>query len=45
MDQYYLCYEAFNFPPLDRRITREEFVEAVKFALDAGLKPLDNLIV
>jgi putative pyruvate formate lyase activating enzyme len=45
MDQYYPCYKAFDHPPLDRRITREEFAEAVKFALDAGIKRLDDLTV
>ncbi|HYA87654.1 MAG TPA: radical SAM protein [Nitrospirota bacterium] len=45
MDQYYPCYEAFDHPPIDRRITKEEFAEAVKFALEAGLTRLDGLTV
>ena len=42
MDQYYPCYEAFDHPPLDRRITREEFKEAIKLAREAGLTRLDK---
>jgi putative pyruvate formate lyase activating enzyme len=45
MDQYRPCYEAFEHPPLDRRITTEEFAEAVKFALEAGLTRLDGVTV
>ena len=45
MDQYYPCYEAFDNPPLDRRITKEEFKEAIKFAREAGLTRLDGLTV
>ncbi len=29
MGQYYPCSQANDRPPLDRRITREEFAEAV----------------
>ncbi|MGE5173360.1 MAG: radical SAM protein [Betaproteobacteria bacterium] len=43
MDQYYPCFKAFEHPPLDRRITREEFREAIELARDAGLKRLDHL--
>ena len=45
MDQYYPCYQAFDHPPLDRRITKEEFKEAIKFAREAGLTRLDGLTV
>ena len=38
MDQYYPCYKAFDYPPLDRRITTEEFFEALNIAKKAGLK-------
>ncbi|MBI5409698.1 MAG: radical SAM protein [Nitrospirae bacterium] len=41
MAQYYPCYKAVEHPPLDRRITHEEFRKAVKAARDAGLKRLD----
>jgi putative pyruvate formate lyase activating enzyme len=45
MDQYYPCYKAFDHPPLDRRITREEYAEAVKLAWEAGLTRLDGVTV
>jgi putative pyruvate formate lyase activating enzyme len=34
-------YKAFEYPEISRRITREEYAEAVKWAKDAGLKNLD----
>jgi putative pyruvate formate lyase activating enzyme len=43
MDQYRPCYKAKDSPPLDRRITRDEFVQAVKTASDLGIKRLDGL--
>ncbi len=43
MDQYRPCYKARDFPPLDRRITRDEFAHAVKIASDLGIKRLDGL--
>jgi len=42
MDQYRPCYKAGNLPPLDRRLTRQEYEEAVQMALDAGLNRLDK---
>jgi putative pyruvate formate lyase activating enzyme len=45
MDQYYPCYKAFEHPPLDRRITTKEYSEAVKIALDAGLKRIDGVTI
>ena len=42
MDQYHPCYKAFEKPPLDRRITLEEYNEAVKLATAAGLERLDE---
>lgn len=41
MAQYYPCYQAIKHPPLDRRITNEEYKKAVKAALEAGLRRLD----
>ena len=41
MAQYYPCYKAQEHPPLDRRLTREEYRKAVKTAKDAGLTRLD----
>ncbi len=45
MDQYYPCYKAFDHPPLDRRITREEFREAIRLAREAGLTRIDGVTV
>ncbi|MDO9027367.1 MAG: radical SAM protein, partial [Candidatus Roizmanbacteria bacterium] len=42
MAQYYPCYKAFEHPPLDRRITKNEYRKAVKAAIEAGLKRLDG---
>ena len=42
MDQYRPCYRAYEYPPLDRRITRAEFEEAVRLAQEAGLTRLDD---
>jgi len=42
MDQYRPCYKAHDFPPLARRITPQEYDEAVQMALDAGLNRLDK---
>ncbi|MBI5665306.1 MAG: radical SAM protein [Nitrospirae bacterium] len=41
MAQYYPCYKASEHPPLDRRITSDEYRKAVKAACNAGLKRLD----
>ncbi len=41
MAQYYPCFQAEEHPPLDRRITNEEYRKAVKAAREAGLKRLD----
>jgi putative pyruvate formate lyase activating enzyme len=40
MAQYYPCFKAGEHPPLDRRLTNEEFRKAVKEAKEAGLKRL-----
>jgi putative pyruvate formate lyase activating enzyme len=37
MEQYHPCWKAFRYPPLDRRITNDEFEEAVRLAKAAGL--------
>ncbi|MGQ9457863.1 MAG: radical SAM protein [Anaerolineae bacterium] len=42
MDQYRPCYRAHELPPLNRRITRQEYEEAVRLALEAGLHRLDK---
>jgi putative pyruvate formate lyase activating enzyme len=45
MDQYRPCYRASEFPPLNRRITRGEFQEAVRLARAAGLRRLAGITV
>jgi len=42
MDQYRPCYKAFQIPELSRRITREEYAEALRLAQEAGLHRLDQ---
>ncbi len=37
MDQYMPCYKAFDYPEIARRITAEEYEEAVRLAREAGL--------
>jgi putative pyruvate formate lyase activating enzyme len=44
MDQYRPCHQAHSIPPLDRRITRAEYLEAVHMAHEAGLYRLDGLV-
>jgi putative pyruvate formate lyase activating enzyme len=44
MDQYRPCYQAFDHPPMDRRITGEEIEEAVRIAREEGLGRLDGFI-
>jgi len=43
MDQYYPCFEAYRYPPLDRRITAKEYSTAVQAAIRAGLKRIDGI--
>ncbi len=45
MDQYHPCYKAFDHPPLDRRLTNQEYAKAVQMAEDAGLKRIDGVTV
>ncbi len=45
MDQYHPCFRAFDNPPLNRRITDREYKEAIKMALNAGLKRIDGVTV
>jgi putative pyruvate formate lyase activating enzyme len=42
MDQYRPCYRADGLAPLNRRVTRQEYNEAVQMARDAGLDSLDE---
>jgi len=43
MDQYHPCFKAFEHPPLNRRITKNEYAEAIDFAIKAGLKRIDGV--
>jgi putative pyruvate formate lyase activating enzyme len=38
MAQYRPCHHAHELPPLDRRLTNQEYTEAVRLAQDAGLR-------
>ncbi len=42
MDQYRPCGDAWKYPPLDRKITREEWNKALELAYRYGLKRLDE---
>lgn len=44
MDQYRPCFKAVEIKGLDRRITTDEFEEAVRMAVDAGLKRVSCLM-
>ncbi len=44
MSQYHPCYKAFEVPELSRRLSREEFLEAIKQAQKAGLHRLDGIL-
>ena len=45
MDQYHPCFKAFDHPPLNRRITRKEYAEAINLAVKSGLKQIDGVTV
>jgi len=45
MDQYHPCYKAFDYPSLNRRITHQEYADAIQMAEDAGLKRIDGITV
>ena len=38
MAQYYPCYKAYQFEELNRRITKEEYLEVIEYAKKIGLK-------
>jgi putative pyruvate formate lyase activating enzyme len=42
MDQYRPCGKAYQCPPIDRRLTNDEYKEALQSARDAGLRRLDE---
>ena len=41
MSQYRPMYKAFNYPKISKRITREEYNKAIRWAREAGLTNLD----
>jgi len=45
MDQYHPCFQAFQNPPLDRRLTQQEYADAIQMAIDAGLKRIDGITI
>jgi putative pyruvate formate lyase activating enzyme len=42
MDQYRPCGKTNQYPPIDRRLTNDEYQTALKMAKDAGLHRLDE---
>jgi putative pyruvate formate lyase activating enzyme len=44
MDQYRPAFQAHHYPELNRLVAKQEFVEAVQLAHQAGLYRLDHLI-
>jgi len=42
MDQYHPCGKAASDPAINRRLTRKEYVEAVRLTREAGLHRLDS---
>jgi putative pyruvate formate lyase activating enzyme len=42
MDQYRPCGRAYQCPPVDRRLTADEYRDALKLASDSGLSRLDE---
>jgi putative pyruvate formate lyase activating enzyme len=42
MDQYHPCYRADEAPEIARRLTREEYQQALQAAHRAGLRRLDR---
>jgi putative pyruvate formate lyase activating enzyme len=42
MDQYHPCGDAEKYPPLDRRITHNEYEEALGAAREAGIRRFDK---
>lgn len=42
MDQYYPCCQAKDFTSLNRRITMEEYKEAINIVLNLGLRRIDK---
>lgn len=45
MDQYHPCYDAYDNPPLDRRVSEKEYSDAVRCAREAGLRRIDGVTI
>ncbi len=45
MDQYHPCFKAFDNPPLDRRITKKEYSDALQYAIKTGLRRIDGVTI
>jgi len=43
MKQYHPAFRAFNYPEIARRVTEEEWQQALSWAKDAGLSRLDGM--
>jgi putative pyruvate formate lyase activating enzyme len=43
MDQYFPAHEAHRHPPFDRRVSREEYLQARQIAVGAGLRMVEEL--
>lgn len=41
MDQYHPCYRAVEYPPLDRALSRSEYLQPLEMAKTYGLERLD----
>ena len=44
MAQYHPCHRTYDFPLLNRSVTKEEYLEAVTLVLQHGLNRLDQLL-
>lgn len=42
MEQYYPCFHAFEYPPLDEPLSHDDFEKARKAALESGLHRLEE---
>lgn len=44
MSQYHPCYRAFDYPEISRKVSATEYRNALKSAVEAGLKRIDVLM-
>lgn len=44
MSQYHPCYRAFDYPEISRKVSATEYRNALKSAVEAGLKKIDALM-